>query len=57
MLAWCSSSETTISSPGWMCSPTDAATRLIASVAPLVKTTWREEGALTKRATLSRAAS
>ncbi len=57
MLAWCSSSDTTISSPACSCRPTEAATRLIASVAPLVNTTWREEGALMKRATLSRAAS
>ena len=57
MLAWCSSSDSKISSPAFSSRPSEAATRLIASVAPLVNTTWSVEGALTKRATLARAAS
>ena len=57
MLAWWSSSETITSSPALNVAPKLAATRLIASVAPLVKTISLGEGALTRRATEARAAS
>ena len=57
MLAWWSSSETITSSPAPKLAPKLAATRLIASVAPLVNTTSSGLGALIKRATEARAAS
>mmetsp|Transcript_975 Transcript_975/g.2694 ORF Transcript_975/g.2694 Transcript_975/m.2694 type:complete len:201 (+) Transcript_975:571-1173(+) len=58
MLAWCSTSLTTISSPGPTLSrPHECATRLMASVAPRVKTISRRDAALTNCATLSRAPS
>ena len=58
MLAWCSITESTISSPAPICArPKLAATRLIASVAERVKTISSIEAALRKRRTLSRAAS
>mmetsp|Transcript_7255 Transcript_7255/g.25573 ORF Transcript_7255/g.25573 Transcript_7255/m.25573 type:complete len:204 (-) Transcript_7255:229-840(-) len=57
-LAWCSSTESTTSSPSERFStPQVNATRLIASVALRVKTTSRSDGAPTKDATLARAAS
>mmetsp|Transcript_34120 Transcript_34120/g.72685 ORF Transcript_34120/g.72685 Transcript_34120/m.72685 type:complete len:203 (+) Transcript_34120:698-1306(+) len=69
MFEWCSASVITISSPSWrynsrafdgafphVCDREDA-TRLIASVAPLVNTISFRLWALTKDATLSRAAS
>ena len=58
MLAWCSSTESTTSSPSPRKVPPQlAATRLIASVAPLVNTISLAERALTKRCTLARAPS
>ncbi len=57
MLAWCSISESTISSPACKDLPNDEATRLIASVPPLVKTISLVEGALISRATAARARS
>ena len=58
MLAWCSRIVSTISSPAWMCSrPKLDATRLIASVADLVKTISSVVSALRNARTLSRAAS
>ncbi|MNR37027.1 hypothetical protein D3C85_1550110 [compost metagenome] len=57
MLEWCSISVTMISSPGSMLRPMPLATRLIASVPPLVQTMFSPEGAFRKRATISRAAS
>ena len=51
-LEWCSSTESTISSPGRrLCVPQVLATKLMASLAFLVNTTSREEDALTKVAT------
>ena len=56
--AWCSSSVTTTTSPGpRLSSPQAYATRLIASVALRVKMTSFSEGALSKLATVRRAAS
>mmetsp|Transcript_22187 Transcript_22187/g.88032 ORF Transcript_22187/g.88032 Transcript_22187/m.88032 type:complete len:238 (+) Transcript_22187:531-1244(+) len=56
--AWCSSTVSTISSPGSRCvEPQLCATRLTASVAPRVQTISRAEGALMSAATFSRAAS
>jgi len=46
-----------ISSPGWIDRPTPLATRLIASVPPLVQTMVSGDGAFRKRATISRARS
>ncbi len=57
MLEWCSISVTMISSPGRIDRPTPLATRLIASVPPLVQTMLSAEGAFKKRATISRARS
>ncbi len=57
MLAWCSISESRISSPACSERPKEEATRLIASVPPLVNTTWFGEGALMNRATDARARS
>jgi hypothetical protein len=58
MLAWCSSQLITISSPAaTLRRPQLLATRLMASVAPRVKTMSLGEGAFKKRRTLSRAAS
>ena len=57
MLAWCSISESTISSPAPSERPNVDATRLIASVPPLVNTIWFGEGALMNRATAARARS
>ena len=55
MFEWCSISVTMISSPGWIDRPSPWATRLIASVPPLVQTTWSEVSAFRNRATISRA--
>jgi len=58
MLAWCSSHDTRISSPGPnLGRPYDCATRLMASVVPRTKTISRVERALMKRRTFSRAPS
>mmetsp|Transcript_33484 Transcript_33484/g.107628 ORF Transcript_33484/g.107628 Transcript_33484/m.107628 type:complete len:212 (+) Transcript_33484:683-1318(+) len=58
MLEWCSATLSTTSSPSpRLARPHVCATRLIASVAPLVNTTSSRDAAPTKAATLSRAAS
>ncbi len=56
-MEWCSISLTMISSPGWIDWPRPAATRLIASVPPLVQTMLDAASAFRNRATLSRAVS
>ena len=58
MLEWCSSSEIRISSPSFRkCAAWLKATRLIASLAPRVKTTSFSSGALMKAAMRARVAS
>ena len=58
MFEWCSSCETTISSPAASrARPCDCATRLIASVVPRTNTISAGEAALTKRRAFSRAPS
>jgi hypothetical protein len=56
-LEWCSSSLTTISSPGWSVRPTAWATRLRDSVVPRVNTISSRVRAPRKARTASRAAS
>ena len=54
MLEWCSISEITTACPGFSVAPKECASRLMAPVLFWVKMTSSRDGALIRRATLSR---